>query len=418
MKLERSHLVGIQLKYRRSKDTSLPITRQVRKRPYVLFRFRDPATGRRYTKTKIIPHIDLHEDFERGLQVAQEYIHNLRRKLALDVLNLQEIFPTPSTLTLQQFFHTYLELRGKAVQQGRLSAGTLRADVDSSRRFLSVMGADRRLAAITPQHLRRYVDELLSRRHSATDGRPAGKSYSRATVNIDIRTMRAAFAFALRQGLIATNPFSGISELRTEKTPRHLSNEEVLRLRQFFQSKGIVHWSDCFEFALATGLRVQELLSANAGEIKAEDIGGRISHFLRVLGKGGKWRWVPVDDVWEIIERRRALMGDAPRLRQYLFQARNLDLAGAEERAGRGLLFFELAEPHSFSQILRRARIACRLPATIKPHALRHTFAVRFLEDDRGDIYTLSQILGHSSVSTTEIYLSATPRLLRMRGKI
>lgn len=145
-------------------------------------------------------------------------------------------------------------------------------------------------------------------------------------------------------------------------------------------------------------------------------IEGRPVPFLRVYGKGSKlktrFRFVPALDVQDILDRRRNLLQDQTALKIYLDSLKGIDIYKASQRAKNGFIFFELSQGLSISQFIRRARIACDLGPHIKPHALRHTFAIRFLEERKGDIYRLSQILGHSSVKTTEIYLYATPRLI------
>lgn len=400
--MNRQNLKSIQLKYLISRDPSLPLHKRVRKRPYILFTFRDEA-GRTYTRTKKIDFVDLHKDLEGGLKIAEEFFETLKRKLALDTLDLKSVFPLPARLNLKQFFGEYLEAREKEVRRGNLSPGTLRADRDSSARFRRLLGDAFPLAAVTPERIREYIDALLQAEH-----RP-GQPYSRATINIDLRHLRAALGRAVKAGILTENPFAEIRQLKVEKIPRHLWPEEEARLREYFSALGIPHQADFFEFDLATGLRADEMLHAGVAHLHRA---GQLE--LQVLGKGGKYRWVPVESAAEIIERRRSLMSDPPRLKKYLGELESVNVEEALARAGAGLLFFEIGSYFTVSQFFRRARMRCALPEKVKPHSLRHTFAVRFLEKRMGDIYTLSQILGHSSVTTTQIYLYCTPELRRL----
>lgn len=403
--MKREHLRSVQLKYLISRDESLPIQKRVRKRPYILFTFRDPANGRTYTKTRKIEFVDLHRDLEGGLKIAEEFFEALKRKLALDTLNLKTVFPLPATITLKQFFGEYLEAREKEVLRGNLSPGTLRADRDSSARFRRILGEQTRLAALEPEHIREYIDALLGAEH-----RP-GQTYSRATINIDIRHLRAALGQAVKAGILPANPFEEIRQLKVEKIPRHLWPDEESRLREYFRALGIPHQLDFFEFDLLTGLRADEMLHADINRLQRTR---RQEHEIQIHGKGGKYRWVPVEMVMEIIERRRGLMTDLPRLQKYLGDLESVNVEEALTRARAGRLFFEIGSYFTVSQFFRRARMRCALPDKVKPHSLRHTFAVRFLENQWGDIYTLSQILGHSSVTTTQVYLYCTPELRRL----
>lgn len=402
--MNRQNLKSIQLKYLISRDPSLPLQKRVRKRPYILFTFRD-ETGRTYTKTKKIEFVDLHKDLEGGLKIAEEFFETLKRKLALDTLDLKSVFPLPARLNLKQFFGEYLEAREKEVRRGNLSPGTLRADRDSSARFRRILGDAFPLAAVTPERIREYIDALLQAEH-----RP-GQPYSRATINIDLRHLRAALGRAVKAGILPENPFAEIRQLKVEKIPRHLWPEEEQRLREYFRSLGIPHQADFFEFDLLTGLRADEMLHADLRRLQRT---ARQEHELHVLGKGGKYRWVPVEAAMEIVERRRGLITDPPRLKKYLGELESVSVEEALARAREGRLFFEIGSYFTVSQFFRRARMRCALPEKVKPHSLRHTFAVRFLELRKGDIYTLSQILGHSSVTTTQIYLFCTPELRRM----
>jgi integrase/recombinase XerD len=336
--------------------------------------------------------VNLHEDLHGGLKIAREYYQTLIRKLSLETLDLKQVFPISSRLTLQEFFAGYLDEREKAVYRGSLSPGTLRADYNAVNRFVKSLGASYPLLAVDEKRIFEYIDRALS----------AG--YSKSTINIDIRHIGAALNKAVKNGIIPKNPFAEVPQLRVEKIPRHLWPEEEQVLREYFTALGIPYQQDFFEFDLQTGLRVEEIFNLEVNNLRGENI--------RVLGKGQKWRWVPVEKSGEMIERRRGLITDQKRLKKYLGDLPGVNLAAAESRARTGRLFFEISELTSFAHFILKARRRCDLPDKVKPHSLRHTFAVRFLESG-GDIYLLSQLMGHSSVKTTEIYLYCTPELMR-----
>jgi len=389
-------ILSIQLKYRINKDTSLPIDQQVRKRPYILFTLAN-AAGEVYTKTKKIEHVNLHRDLEGGLAIARLYFKELSDKLALNILNLKDVFPQKYRITLRDFLGEYLELRRHEVEIGNLSPGTLKADTNAAGRFRKTLGPQIYISGITPPLLREYIRTQLA----------AG--YAKTTINIDIRHIGGAFSQAVKNGLLPANPFSDIKELKVEKIPRHLWPEEEAILREYFRERQIIHQLDFYEFDLMTGLRLDEMLQAETGNLRPAGNGLE----LRVLGKGKKWRWVPVNRAMEIIERRRQLMADGKQLRDYLFELKGVNQEEARRRALAGKLFFEITEETTPPQFIKRARQRCRLPDKITTHSLRHTFAVRALESGM-DIYLLSQLLGHSHITTTEIYLECTPELRRV----
>lgn len=89
------------------------------------------------------------------------------------------------------------------------------------------------------------------------------------------------------------------------------------------------------------------------------------------------------------------------------------------KRFDAGHIFFEYIAPAGMRHVFGKAKQRARISTPISFHSLRHTFAVKFLEEQRpGGIYRLQQILGHSSISTTEGYLHATAKILALRNKL
>ena len=411
--MKADQVISVCLKIYRKNDPNLPDRLRYRKNPLIEFKFRDEA-GRVYSKSKAVKFIDLHGDCKQGLAAAREYEKSIRRKLALETLDLDKLFKHSAggkVLTLGAFCDGYLKERARLVDLGNLSPGTLRADRDSINRFVRVLGANYPLSGIDKEMVEGYLSTMLKK----TFGH-SGKTYKRTTLNLDLRHLGAAFNSAHKNGTIPANPFAVVKKLPVEKIPRALSEDEEKIFFDYLEKSGNVAWVDFVTWGRHTGMRIGEIFDADLNLLEPHKIGGQVVHFLKVYGKGSKlgtrWRWVPVDNVIEIIHRRRALMDDARQLKKYLFSLKTVDYLSARARASAGKLFFEYRDPMSINQFFRRARKACGLPNTITPHSLRHTFAVRFLEDDLGDIYKLSQILGHSTVKTTEIYLHATPKLL------
>lgn len=377
-----------------------------RKHFYLLFTFVDGST-----RTFNLGHVNIRRDPRTAVAVARKVLAKIQSDLALETFKITDYFPALKSLTLQGFFEYYFRHREGQVQRGEISPKTFKADQDAARQFQQFSSAAL-LGEITPEHINQFINHLLNAQSQVRK-----TPFSRHSINIYLRTLSSAFTFAVKNQFIETNPFREIQQLKTEKIPRHLQDEEIDALREYLKTRPL--WQQhFFEVALITGLRAEEMFTARLDQVKTEIVHGIPAYFLQVIGKGRRLRWVPCDDAMSIIRQRNELLEDENELRKYLGALNIPDMQKTLERGRSKFLFFEITSYYSVSQFIRRARRACKLSEEISTHSLRHTFAVHFLEEGRGDIYALSQILGHTSVKTTEIYLSATPRLLRLRGKI
>ncbi len=148
-----------------------------------------------------------------------------------------------------------------------------------------------------------------------------------------------------------------------------------------------------FELLYATGLRVSELLSLRPGDFNYQ------YQFLRTIGKGNKERLVPFHDE------------AAVRVKEYLRRARPEVCKNAETEV---LFVNRFGKPLSrmgFWKILKKYALMAGITAELTPHTLRHSFATHLLE--RGiDLRVLQELLGHVSITTTEIYTHIDERRL------
>jgi site-specific recombinase XerD len=232
------------------------------------------------------------------------------------------------------------------------------------------------------------VDRILLRRYLAF---LATRRYARASVARKAAALRAYFQWCRRRGLIESDPARGLSAPKANgRLPRVLSHTELDRL---LDPSGAVQGADAkalaadlrdtavLELLYAAGLRVAELCGLDRGGL---DLSGRI---VTVIGKGNKERQVPIHD--------RA----ADALSDWL---------------GRG--WTELARPHSPIEAVFLNRAGNRLgprdvrriidrrsPVPTHPHALRHSFATHLL-DGGADLRVVQELLGHSSLQTTQVY--------------
>jgi len=202
-----------------------------------------------------------------------------------------------------------------------------------------------------------------------------------------ISTLRSFHKFMVREGLRGEDPSGHLTSPRTwQALPRFLTVEEVERLMEQPEADSVRGVRDraLLEVMYAAGLRVSELVA-----LKSEDLNWK-GGFLICQGKGGKERIVPVG-------------GSAQRaVKRYLAEARPKlakKPAAALFLTRRGQAFTR----QGIWKILKTYALRAGLPRRIGPHVLRHSFATHLLE--RGaDLRSVQLMLGHSQITTTQIY--------------
>jgi site-specific recombinase XerD len=231
-------------------------------------------------------------------------------------------------------------------------------------------------AEVSTRVLRRYAQALGERQVVA------------ATVGRKLAALRALYRTLREHGLVAQNPAELVpAPKKPQKLPRVLKADEVAALLDRIPATTPLDVRDraLFELAYACGLRAEELvnLDAESLDFDAEEV--------RVEGKGGKTRIVPVGEA-----AMRALSRYVERARPAL-RADRAEAALFLSKSGRRL---------STSDVRRRLRVWTRraaLQGGVHPHALRHSFATHLL-DGGADLRSIQELLGHSSISTTQIY--------------
>jgi integrase/recombinase XerC len=224
------------------------------------------------------------------------------------------------------------------------------------------------------------VDHLLIRRYLAL----LGKSAKKSSIGRKLAAIRSFFRYLLRRGVVAKNPAELIATPKKEnRLPFHLDIDQVTTLVEApaDDQKHALRDRAILEMLYSCGLRVSELTGLNIGEL---DLSGGM---VRVMGKGGKERIVPVGS--------RAITA----VHEYL--------AGRGELAGSGPLFLNTRGGRINRRSVARTIDAhvLRIAAfkRISPHILRHTFATHMLEGG-ADLRAIQELLGHASLSTTQKY--------------
>ena len=208
-----------------------------------------------------------------------------------------------------------------------------------------------------------------------------------------LSSLRAFYADLRRRGLRSDDPTALLQPPRLPRSlPRALTEAQVDALLQAADAGSLdgLRTRAMLELMYACGLRVSELVGLPAAAVNLRQ------GVLRVQGKGGRERLVPLGE-----EARHWL-------ERYLAQARPALLAGLRDPARVQALFVDargqpLTRQALWAQVKRQAAAAGIDPARISPHGLRHSFATHLL--NRGaDLRALQLLLGHSSLSTTQIY--------------
>jgi integrase/recombinase XerC len=209
-----------------------------------------------------------------------------------------------------------------------------------------------------------------------------------------LSTLRAFFKYLVDSGGIETNPASALRTPRfRQKLPSFLDLEQA---KQIVEAPGAVRKSlsardaAILELMYSSGMRVSELVSLNISQIDLN------SGVVRIIGKGSK--------------ERLALIGSYARsaIESYL-HTRNGKLKEDALFLNR---FGTRITARSVRRIVRKYAMMLGLGGKVTPHTLRHSFATHML-DAGCDLRTLQEMLGHSSLSTTQVYTHVTTRRMQ-----
>jgi integrase/recombinase XerC len=239
-------------------------------------------------------------------------------------------------------------------------------------RALIDLAGDRPLSDIAPHQARRMVAQLHGR---GLDGKSLARMLS---------AWRGFYRYLARDHGYTRNPFQGIRPPKWAKTlPKALSPDEAARLLAFDpDDAGALRDRAMFELCYSSGLRLSELTGVRLLDL---DLGAET---VRVLGKGGKARIVPVGRL--ALDAVRAWLAARP--------------ATANDT---GLLFVNhnggALNPRTVQRRLSARALAQGISQPVHPHMLRHSFASHVLQSS-GDLRAVQEMLGHSSISSTQIY--------------
>ena len=277
------------------------------------------------------------------------------------------------------------------------------------RRWLEHMESLRDASPKTIEAYRHDVAGFLGflTQHHAT---PAGKT---ALAAVSVSDMRAWMAEARTKGLSARSIARNLSAVKSfykwlslnesiesaavsatraprakARLPRPVSAQAAFDIIDRIELQATEPWVAARDVAVATllygcGLRISEALGLKRADYPLAEV-------LRITGKGGKQRLVPV------LPAAQRAVGEYVRLCPY-----DLVPSGPLFVGMRG----KVLNPRAIQKVMEQARMQLGLPSTATPHALRHSFATHLLEAG-GDLRAIQELLGHASLSTTQVYTS------------
>lgn len=316
--------------------------------PYWYINFVDPTTGKRVRRSTGI------ED-RRTVELV---LKDIELKIARGQYAFEELTPS---IKMRKFINEYIQTYSTVNK----SPGTCRIDALSLKRWIEFVG-NIQISDVTVKLIEQYKQERL-------------QHIKPVSLNIELRSLKAAFQVAVKWRYLKNNPFKEIAQLKINepRTPQFLAVNEIRRLLSVIDNE---KFKLLVEMYLSTGGRRNEVLSLTIDDI---DIPSRTVTFVNGT-KFGKKRVVPLN--------QRAL--------KILTHLRKSTHASTDR-------IFEYEKNYISRRFKYYARKA-GLPESIKTHSLRHTFASALAERSV-DIHTIKQLLGHSSVKVTEIYSHLSP---------
>lgn len=257
----------------------------------------------------------------------------------------------------------------------RLSTHTLSAYERDVRALLEFFVRDgvETLAAADAYHIRRFAAECHRR------------GLGPRSIARRLSAVRTFYGYLLRRGLATTNPAVHVQAPRpSRRLPATLDTDQMASMLKAAPGSPLeLRDAAILELLYSSGLRLSELTTLDLGDVDLADL------TVRVVGKGSKARVIPVGRVAAEAIRAWLAVRDA--------------LARPEERAlfigRRGRRLGQRAVQLRVEAWARRRGV----PVHVHPHMLRHSFASHLLESS-GDLRAVQELLGHSSLSTTQVY--------------
>lgn len=222
------------------------------------------------------------------------------------------------------------------------------------------------------------------------------KGRATSTISRNLASIRSFYQYMAKCDMLSYDPTSDLESPKVEKKlPQILSTQEVELLLEQPKCVDLKGYRDkaMLELLYATGIRVSELISLDISDLNL-DMG-----FIR-CNKGSRERMIPIGSM--------AISA----LKSYLGKARSLMIQDSEEKA----LFVNVngkrLTRQGFWKIIKQYKNQAKISKDITPHTLRHSFAAHLLENG-ADLRSIQEMLGHSDISSTQIYAQIAKNKIR-----
>ena len=231
------------------------------------------------------------------------------------------------------------------------------------------------LTKINLDDMHKYLDHLNKENKKAT------------TVAHNITVINSFYSFLINENIIATNPCTNIiSPKLAKKLPNYLTEEEVDKLLNIplktaydYRNKAML------ELLYATGIRVSELINLKFVNLELQD------DFIRVMGKGSKERIIPMSNI-----SKKYLIEYIEIYRKTLLKSKDSEYLFINNQGN-------VISRVGFFKIIKKLCLENNISKNVSPHILRHSFATHLLAHG-ADLRVIQELLGHSDISTTQIY--------------
>jgi integrase/recombinase XerD len=234
------------------------------------------------------------------------------------------------------------------------------------------------------------------------------QGFAASTLARRLSSLRQVMRYAVLEELRPDNPCDGLkTRTRARRLPHVVSEEDIGRLLEYLShdvTPAGVRLYAMLHLMYGAGLRVSEMVSLRLDNVQVSAaFDGAV--FLHVMGKGGRERHVPLHPMgWSVLQHYLSIrvqhLPESTKENRFIFPARAASGHITRQR---------------FGQLLKEAALAAELnPDAIHPHALRHSFATHVLAGG-ADLRSVQALLGHSDISTTQIYTHvAAPHLQKL----
>lgn len=269
-------------------------------------------------------------------------------------------------------------------------------------KFVTFLEKDKRLSLNTLQSYRRDIEQYISylREINLNNIKNTNKTTiityllhlkkkgrATSTISRNLASIRSFYQYLTKNKIVDKDPTTELESPKVEKKlPQILSTKEVELLLEQPKCVDLKGYRDkaMLELLYATGIRVSELISLDISDVNLQ------MGFIR-CNKGARERTIPIGSI--------AINA----LRQYIEKARNLMISNNDEQA----LFVNVnggrLTRQGFWKIIKQYKNQAKINKDITPHTLRHSFAAHLLENG-ADLRSIQEMLGHSDISSTQIY--------------